>query len=987
MNAPHVARLAGDRKAGYLDAAGLRDALHDAGFPDGAAAASAVEHLIADGTGELELGDVVAGCVEAPDPGRALNNTARLLSLPERPACPVAADALCFFLGASQNMADLLCRRPDLLARLGRPFDVGSAQERYLQAGAAPDADAALRREQQADLLAIAWSDLIEGLDVEQVTILLSRLADAVLHGAATGLDAPRHFAIVALGKLGGMELNYSSDIDLIFVRPDDVTDQATADQVARALVQRLMKQTEDGHLYRTDMRLRPEGASGTLTRTVSSCLAYYEAMGRPWERQMLTKARMVVESGEAGERFLTGTRAWILECGLDAGAIRQFKRLKTATEARARRGGGTDLKQAPGGIRDIEVIVQFQSLVHAPQNPWLVCNSTLHGLERLRVAGVLTSLEAARLRGTYLFHRRLENRLQVMHRVQTHQLPVDRAPLARLMDKADVDTFDGELAEHRRRVREVFDRRFANAFKATEGPAARISELLLEPEPDVDAFDEALAALGFREPAVLRGALCRAASPVSRFLPTSPRLRSHFASLAPALLERLALASDPEAAGDRFERMTRGVGAREVLYAQLEDEPELLEMLCDLARGSPFLADTLAGEPQIFDAFVDALLTGMRGRRRRRERLARRDDSEGDPWLRLSDYKKLETLRIGSLDLQESLPTQTVLAELSQLCIDVLRAAFDIVRAEQIERHGTPMTTHGVSARVPADMVVVAMGKVGGLEANYASDADLVFVHSGDGETGDGTSNRVFFTQVAEEFIAHVQGQRGNPRLYKVDTRLRPEGNQGPLVTSLRALQKYYSGPRAALFEFQALLKARVVAGDAALGQRVLATLRSTLRKLELPDDLAEQLREMRGKIEARAHGHDLKRGTGGMVDIEQLTQYLQLRSAARHPAVLVQETPRALERLGAHDVLDPEVARWLHDTYMFFRRVETRLQIAFGVDTKEVPADPAAARDLALRLGYSDTTEGDAGHDLLVALEEASSATRARYEQLLAD
>jgi glutamate-ammonia-ligase adenylyltransferase len=281
--------------------------------------------------------------------------------------------------------------------------------------------------------------------------------------------------------------------------------------------------------------------------------------------------------------------------------------------------------------------------------------------------------------------------------------------------------------------------------------------------------------------------------------------------------------------------------------------------------------------------------------------------------------------------------------------------------------------------------MAVVALGKLGGLEANYASDADLIFVFSGDGQAEDGTPNSVFFSRVAEEFIARVGGMRGTPRLYRIDTRLRPEGAKGPLVTSLKALEAYYRSPRAALFERQALLKARVVAGDAELGQRVLQLVRATVRGLDQQADLATPLRDMRGKIEEKAHGHDLKRGTGGMVDIEFLTQYLQLRHGARLPALLVSETPRALEMLSELHVLPEHVALGLRDTYLFFRRVETRLQLALGLDTKEVPQDSQAVRILALRLGYADTAEGDAGHLLLADLERRALEVRERYDELL--
>lgn len=988
---PDWTRLLAERRAGSLDDDTLRAELEGAGFADARAAADALDALLAHPPADLAPDALLAGSAASADPLRALLNSERLLALPERPPCPARAEDLAAFLGASQHMADLLLRRPELLARLGRTFDAEGAPARYRAAGSAPDRERALRLAQQEDLLAIAWSDLVEGLDVEQVTARLSDLADAAVCGASEGLECGRHFAIVALGKLGGRELNYSSDIDLLFVRPDEAGDQATADRAGRALIRLLGAQGPDGHLYRVDMRLRPEGAAGQLTRTLSSCVQYYRGVGRPWERQMLTKARVVFEAGGAGAGLLAFTRAWVLAGGLDAAAIRQFKRLKAASEAHHHDPGGGDVKQAPGGIRDIETIVQFLALQHCGRQPTLVTPSTLLSLERLRVAGALGTLEAARLRAAYRFFRRVENLAQVMHRVQTHALPADRGPVARLMGRRDAAAFDSELDEHRRRVRAAFERHFAEAYGALEGPAAALSELVLAGLPRDEGSLRTLAEAGCARPAASLDVLRRAAAPVSRFLPAGPRLSSACASLAPRLLARLALAPDPDGALDRFERMTRGVGAREVLFEQLDREPRLLHMLCDLAAGSPYLADLLAGEPQLVDDLVDALLTGLRGQQRRRELLAGLERPGLDPWLVLSDHKKLETLRIGLLDLQEGAPIRQTLADLSQLCLDVLRRALDVVLARAVREHGEPFSIRGVSARASAGLCVLALGKVGGLEANYASDADLMFVYSADGETELGLPNSVFFARVAEEFMARVQGQRGGPRLYRVDTRLRPEGAKGPLVTSFRAFEAYYRSARAALFERQALLKARIAAGDAALGQRVLQLVRAVVRGLETDagggpvSDLAGRLREMRARVEAQGSPRDLKRRAGGMQDVEFIAQYLQLRHGGRHPQLLVPETPRALELLADAGVLDAGEARELREAYLFLRRVETRLQIALGLDTKELPEDPEACRQLALRLGYADSTEGDAGHQLLVELERTAGEVRSAYERLL--
>lgn len=997
MSGPDLARVADERGRGVLDETATLRALERAGFTDPKRACACLDLLWHHARAELPVPELLAGAGASADPGRSLLNLSRLLAQPDVPPCPVGPGPLAAFLGASQHMADVVIGRPALVAGLGRPFDEEGAPRRYLEAGAGEDAETELREAQHADLLSIAWQDLVEDADVELVTAMLSRLADASVAGAAAGLTVHRHFAVVALGKLGGSELNYSSDIDLVFVRPDTATDQVGADRVARQLVRLLARQTPRGHLYRVDMRLRPEGGAGALTRTVTSCMQYYRTLGRPWERQMLLKARVLCDASGAGRAFVDGTRRWIVDRGLDAGAIRQFKRLKSVSESHhAARPGREDVKHQPGGIRDIEAVVQFLQLVHAGLHPELLVPGTLAGLERLRVAGAIGSLDAARLRTAYRFHRRVENRLQVMHRVQTHLLPEHRAALARLTGLRDVRAFDDEFAEHRARVRDVFERVVARSFPATGAAADELANQLLAREPDPASTRRALVELGFGDEASNVAVLRRAAAPVSRFLPDTPRMKHAFASIAPRVLERLSLAADPDAALDRFERMTRGVGAREILYGRMQEDPRLLAVLCDLAAGSPYLCDLLIQSPPIVDAVMDALVTGTRGRSRRRaalERLhraragGRRADAavNEDPWLVLSDHKTIETLRIGVADLQDAVPTRTTLAELSHLCLDVLRHAFDLVLADQVREHGSPTTIRGMGLTRRADMTVVAMGKLGGLEANYASDADLVFVYDGDGQSDTGLTNAVFFTRVAEAFMAAVSGSRGGARLYKIDTRLRPEGNKGPLVTSLRAFKRYYESPRAALFERQALLKARIAAGDAELGQKVLKIVRDVVRRVELPDDYGRTLKQMRSQIESSAHGRDLKRGTGGMVDIEFLVQALQLRHGRADPSILVPETPRALGALADAGRLPASRAERLLDTYLFFRRVETRLQLHLGIDTKEVPKDARAVRDLAIRLGYADTAEGDAGHLLLVDVEERAAQTRREFDALV--
>ena len=905
------------------------------------------------------------------------------------------AASLVELLAASASIADSLTRAPELagvLAGEPRPRDPDALRRDVeLEVDGAPltRAVARLFAVRDRETIRIAWLDVAFHMEVSAVVHQLSLLADVLIDAAlrvarrrlqADGIEEPaaaRGFAVIALGKLGGDELNYSSDIDLLFVWDcdDGGRDASTTwyDKLGRRLISLLGPTAERPQLYRVDLRLRPEGHTGPLTRSIASSERYYREFGRPWERQMLLKARPCAGDLTVARRLLDRLRPFIAESTLQAAAIADLKRLRKQMEpTRPRADSATqlDIKTGKGGIRDIEFSIQFLQLLHAAERPDVLCANTIEAITRLTRADAFSNDEAAFLHDAYRFLRRVENHLQLFAEVQTHELPSDDARLDRLARQVGIDGEEpgarlvARLWDVMGRVRELYEAKLGRHFQE-EDHRAEALDLLLDPAPSAERIEATLTRFGFTRPDGAHDALSRLQSG-SRFMPPSPRARQTFLRLAPDLLHDISQTAEPDLTLSRLEGIVRVLGSRQVFFQLLHENANARSIFVTLCGASGLLTDTLSRDPAILDSFVDALLVEEAGARRRRRALDLL--VEFDRPHVLHDVKSLELLRIGLRDLQGKATTHRTVFDLARLAIAVCRAAWRL--AVQVEL-GDHATASGVGR-----MAVLGYGNLGAMEMNYGSDVDLVFIY----DDCDDEGGR-FWQGVATRFMQIVSEMTDRGMLYRVDARLRPEGDHGPIATSARAFRDYFDSGRAALFEYQASLRARPVAGDRTLGADMVRFLRERAMHHPFGDDLAGPIDEMRGRLERSSPPNDLKRGRGGLVDIEFATQLLKLRHGGDHRDMVVgpTNTVRSLRRLRSRRLLDDARFDTLVNGYTLYRRVENALQIRDGLDQKRIPDDPARLGALAWHLGYS-------GDRFLTELEVSRARVRDAYRAVLA-
>jgi glutamate-ammonia-ligase adenylyltransferase len=805
----------------------------------------------------------------------------------------------------------------------------------------------------------------------------LSHLADVALDAAVAFHDAelerahgePRFTAddgtvrraalvVFGMGKLGGQELNFSSDVDLIYAYSSDngaagpLSLHEYFDKLARRVTQTIGAVTEDDIVFRVDLRLRPEGSRGPLVNSLPSMERYYEAWGRPWERQAWLKARPAAGSLALGAETLALLEPFIYPRSLSSDVIADVNELNRKIKAELAPGTlatGLDVKLGVGGIREIEFFVQALQLVHAGKNRWLRARSTRRALDRLLFAGLVAEREQRTLAEAYELLRQIEHRLQLESGRQTHRLPADSRALgvlARRLGFADA----GELAVRIERTTAGVAAIFATL--GADRPPRREVAALLEPGGDPDAA-------GFHDPAAATHL-----DLLRRRLPTGGVAA---ARVAPALLEELSASPDPDLAlrmaVDFVARAGPGV------WRLLEDNPALLRLLASLFGTSAFLAKGFTQHPELLDAL---LLVGRAGPRRKRAEIERAIDlggahPEGEEavWNAMRRVQREEVLRIGLADVAGDLTTDEIFAELSMLADVCVARTFALVAAAVARRGPVP------------PMAVIGLGKLGAGELGYASDLDLVFIYEGGAED---RGEHEAATKVAQRLVTALGAMLEEGRLYEVDTRLRPSGRKGTLVSSLEAWRTYHRSS-AQLWERQALIKCRAVAGDRALGAAVEVQAEAFVYAEDPPAPaVAAAIRTMRARIEKEiARGPDLKAGRGGLLDVEFAAQYLQLAHGARIPGLRVRATRPALAAARAAGVIDEPTHAALDGGYRFLRTIENRLRIVHDRPIHAYPRDPVELDKLARRTGYRSAGALDRAY--LAWTRDVRSA----YERLL--
>ncbi|MEK8090811.1 bifunctional [glutamate--ammonia ligase]-adenylyl-L-tyrosine phosphorylase/[glutamate--ammonia-ligase] adenylyltransferase [Thermithiobacillus plumbiphilus] len=824
-----------------------------------------------------------------------------------------------------------------------------------------------LRAFRQRWMTHIIWREISLPDAFEQTVADLSRLAETCLQVALDWLmpqlqarhgqprDADGHlvpFVVLGMGKLGGRELNLSSDIDLILAygAPGETDGDRALDngeffaRLGRQLIQALNERTEAGFVFRVDMRLRPFGESGPLAMSAEGLEQYYQLHGREWERYALIKARPVAGDIGFGEQLLSTLQPFIYRRYLDFTAFASLREIKTMIDAEIRRKEMQDnIKLGPGGIREIEFIVQAFQLIRGGQIPALRGRSTLAMLQVLVEKGLIPAREADELHAAYRFLRDVEHRLQMFDDRQTHVLPrdaLDRERLACAMNHATWADLEPVLQHHRQLVAQHFDLTFAAPQMTPaqpDDPARRLWDIASGTPDADDRATACLQALGFVDvDAVWPGLRDFARSPgIQRRLTAEARARLDL--LMPLVLGYAGRSAQPDILLPRFLRLIEAMAGRSAYLALLVENPLALSRLGRLLLQSPWIASEIGRYPSLLDEVLDAGeqqllpdIASLRGNLG--EQLAGELDAEGR-MDRLRHFKRAELFRIARADLVGRLPVEQILQGLSQLAEVLVEAVLSLAWTDLVTRHGLPLQAAGG----PARFCIVGFGKLGSAEMSYRSDLDLLFLHDSDADgMSDGTRsvpNEVFFARLGQRIIYYLSTLTPAGTLYSIDMRLRPSGRSGPLVTSLAHLDRYQH-QEAWTWEHQALTRARAIAGDPDLMAAFDALRRDVLKRPREPARLRQDVRDMRKRLLAEfapaADKFDLKHSPGGLLDLEFLVQYGRLLYGSVSRDLLEgRDTLSAFPVLAGLGLWSEADADALAGAWRFYRFLELRLQL----------------------------------------------------------
>ncbi|MCS6785451.1 MAG: bifunctional [glutamate--ammonia ligase]-adenylyl-L-tyrosine phosphorylase/[glutamate--ammonia-ligase] adenylyltransferase [Thiobacillaceae bacterium] len=853
-----------------------------------------------------------------------------------------------------------------LASALQQPVTIGEIHERL--AAAAPGDEAALgealRRLRSWVLARVMTRDLAGLADLAEVTAAMTALAELaiaravdLLHADLAGvygqpLDAagrPQRLMVVGMGKLGGGELNVSSDIDLVFVYPEDgetagprcLSNHEFFVRLGRRLIRLLDESTAHGRVFRVDMRLRPNGDSGPLAVSLAMLEHYFYTQAREWERYAWIKGRVL--TGERADELEALRRPFVFRRYLDYGAFAAMRALHAQIRQEvARRERADDIKLGPGGIREIEFIAQVYQLIRGGREPALQERPTRAILARLATQGHLPAEQARYLDEAYVWLRNLEHRLQYLDDAQTHRLPAaedDRARLAQAMGAPDWAAFAARLARLRQRVGELFEQVFGAPQE--DQSAHPLAGLWRAPAEEAAAR---LAGLGYADaPAVAARLIEFTGSSRFRSLPASSQ--TALESLLPPVLELAAGTPNADATLTRLLDLIEAISRRSPYLRLLQEYPQALGQLTRLASASPWAAQYLTAQPHLLDELLDArsLLQEPDWTQARAELSARLEQLKGDTERQmdaLRHFKQAMTLRLLTQDLSGRLSLERLSDHLSALADLLVEATLRLVWANMGERH-----------RAQPAFAVIAYGKLGGKELGYASDLDLVFLYA-----DDHPEAQAIYARLAKRLITWLTTHTAAGQLYDTDVRLRPDGAAGLLVSSLAAFESYQRD-KAWTWEHQALTRARYCCGDGAVGEGFEAIRREILCLPRAPERLKAEVLAMRQKMRA---GHpnptalfDLKHDPGGLVDVEFAVQYLVLAHAHAYPALTDNIGNIALLRRCAElGLLPAEVALPAADAYRELRRLQHAAKLQGAHEARSAPEPIEPLRQAVLRL-----------------------------------
>ena len=930
-----------------------------------------------------ELAAVVAGSLEAlnaSDAARTALGTAP----------PAIRDSIQAVFAASDFVAQSWARDAQCLAEL---ISGGDLQRRFAATDfaarapraadpATPEAlfQAELRRWRRRELTRIAWRDLTGWADVGETLADLTAFADAAIAAALSHArralvaryGEPRSAAgevqplvVIGMGKLGGRELNFSSDVDLVLLFPEHgetdgprgVANEEFFTRLGQALVRLLETPTSEGFVLRVDLRLRPFGDSGPLVASFASFEDYLPRHGRDWERYAYVKARPVTAADRYAEIDAAAIRPFVYRRYLDYGVFESLREMKTLIEREMQRRELADhVKLGPGGIREIEFIVQALQLTRGGRDQRLQTPSLLAALTCLGESQLLPPEAASELRAAYVYLRRLENRLQMLADAQVHSLPVEpvaRERLALATGARDWAALMQELDAHRARVSRHFRLLVQGGADADRGAVRIDLGRFWDSQAETAALAEALARAGFSDSAeVARLLLELRASALVRKLDEPGRKRLQ--ALLPALLADIAHSSAQLPVLRRILAIIEATGKRSAYFALLRENGAARARLVQLCRHGDFLAAQIAAHPLLLDELIDARLLSQpptragfaRELESRMEQLHAEDPEQQVEALR--QFQRAALFRVAVADLTGVLPLMQVSDRLTDIAELIVERAMQLGWRQICAQFGVPTCSEAEGPR-PVAICAVGYGKLGGMELGYGSDLDLVFLHDSHGEHQETSGarpidNQLFFVRLAQRIVHLLTMHSAAGRLYQVDVRLRPSGKGGLLVTNIEAFADYQRR-EAWTWEHQALLHARAVAGSPGLCARFERVRLEVLCQHVRRDSLREEVRSMRERMRKElsagdALRFDIKQDPGGIADIEFLAQYWALLWAREYPPVaMFSDTIRQLESVASANLVPQASVDLLTRAYREYRAATHLLSLEGAA-----PSAPAA-------------------------------------------
>jgi glutamate-ammonia-ligase adenylyltransferase len=923
--------------------------------------------------------------LSSPDPDMALTNLVRFSESSLGKASlfndlvhyPPLLDVLVGVCGHSQYFADILVRDPEIfrwltstdvlnrpLSRLQLDDELQRVECMFQRKERTLDA---LRRIFRREILRIGARDILALADLRTVTQELSDLADALVGSccriASTemierhGAEPESRYALIGLGKLGGQELNFSSDIDVIFVYECEgelqcepaITYHEYYNKFVERIINNLSQNTHEGHLFRVDTRLRPEGGAGPLARSLGSYLFYYESRGELWERQMLLKARVVAGDLDFGKEFINQLGPFVFPRTLFRNPIEEIGRIKARIEAVV--GDEENVKLRAGGIRDIEFIVQTLQLTNGGKNKAIRTGNTLEAVEKLTAEGLLSTDEGSVLREAYVFLRALEHRLQFMLNTQTHTISPDERvqhSLARRLGLKGARELKDAVTGHHQAVRTIFD----NVMSVRNVEESKIDvEALVDGNISEERAGAILKRCGFKD---IRRAMrnisqLASGSTLTGARQLDARARDAFRGVAASVFDAVSRTPVPDFTFDNLAAVLSAQKLPEQSYRQLGNEGyrRFLVQIC--ATGYRFVRE-FAQNPLVLETLAGNI-----------ESLHHPSTAERIPVQRLAGEKLRQEVRagvryiLGLSNLEESFAELTAIAD---------REVSAALEAERKSRKAKP-----------PPFAIFALGKYGTGEITFDADLDVIFIGAPARK-----SDLEKLESLATGLVNRLSSFSDGKVLYEVDARLRPEGKNAPLVVTEGAYLKYLQN-RASLWERQSLTRLRYICGDEALGRSIGSNVMQFVYHAPLPAGWVDQIAIMRKKIETRsmtrsAQFHDIKLGPGGMVDVEFLAQMLQLRHGTERVELRAKGTVAVLQEGGKIIASDDELAT-LIDSYRHFRRVETMMRIVL-LEKGTVLPEGAKLDLLARCMGY------DSGQSLAETTASMMKEVRSTFHRM---